>query len=96
MTSQHSAHSQPYALFSDPCDSDPANYATAQCVCEAALALVFNRTELPPRSEDGFGTPAELLGFALIRRLKESPVRPVVLETHVRLNASQDWQMYLD
>jgi short subunit dehydrogenase-like uncharacterized protein len=81
---------------SDTRSSDPGNYVTAQCVCEAALALVFNKGELPPRSEDGFGTPAELLGFALIRRLKESPVRPVILETHVRLNSSRDWKMYLD
>jgi short subunit dehydrogenase-like uncharacterized protein len=81
---------------SDTRSSDPGNYVTAQCVCEAALALVFNKGELPPRSEDGFGTPAELLGFALIRRLKESPVRPVILETLVRLNSSRDWKMYLD
>ena len=66
---------------------DPGNLVTAQCVCEAALCLVYNRNELPPRSEDGFGTPAELLGPVLLKRLEESTVRPVKVVTQVHLQS---------
>jgi len=65
---------------------DPGNWVTAQCVVESALSLILNRKELPPRSKDGFGTPAELLGAVLLRRLQDTKVRPVTVKTHVRLN----------
>jgi len=32
---------------------------------------------LPPRTEDGFGTPAQVLGIQLLNRLVTSPMRPV-------------------
>jgi short subunit dehydrogenase-like uncharacterized protein len=63
---------------------DAGNLVTAQCVSESALALVLNRAELPERSEDGFGTPAELLGKPLLKRLKENKVRPVEVSVVVR------------
>ena len=47
---------------------DPGNAVTAQCVCEAALTLLLDREKLPPKSIDGFGTPSELLGSALLER----------------------------
>jgi short subunit dehydrogenase-like uncharacterized protein len=66
---------------------DPGNLVTAQCVGEAALSLVHNRSDLPARSEDGFGTPAELLGPVLLKRLQESKVRDVKVVTTVHRNA---------
>jgi short subunit dehydrogenase-like uncharacterized protein len=66
---------------------DPGNLVTAQCVGEAALSLVHNRSELPARSEDGFGTPAELLGPVLLKRLQQSKVRGVKVVTKVTRNA---------
>jgi short subunit dehydrogenase-like uncharacterized protein len=68
-------------------EGDPGNLVTAQCVSEAALCLVYNRNELPSRSEDGFGTPAELLGPVLLKRLEESKVRKVKIVTRVHLNS---------
>jgi short subunit dehydrogenase-like uncharacterized protein len=65
---------------------DPGNWVTAQCIGESALALVLNQKELPLRSLDGFGTPAELLGPVLLRRLKETPVRPVEVTVCARNN----------
>mmetsp|Transcript_23692 Transcript_23692/g.33256 ORF Transcript_23692/g.33256 Transcript_23692/m.33256 type:complete len:463 (-) Transcript_23692:1436-2824(-) len=62
---------------------DPGNLVTGQTASESALSLVFNRSELPPRSKDGFGTPAELLGRVLLKRLKMSTVRPVQISTSV-------------
>lgn len=62
---------------------DAGNATTAQCVAEAALTLVFNRDQLPKRSEDGFGTPAEILGDALLQRFKSTKVRPVSVKTSV-------------
>jgi short subunit dehydrogenase-like uncharacterized protein len=74
---------------------DPGNFITAQCLCESAIALLFNRAELPTRSEDGFGTPAELLGNILLKRLTQSKVRPVEMNTNVRMNADkQEWLTY--
>jgi hypothetical protein len=66
---------------------DAGNFVTAQCCCESALALVFNRNELPERSSDGFGTPAELLGKVLLKRFRENRVRPVEISTIVRKGA---------
>lgn len=63
---------------------DPGNWVTAQCVVESALSLVLNRKDLPPRSKDGFGTPAEQLGAVLLSRLQETKVRPVSVKTNVR------------
>jgi hypothetical protein len=60
---------------------DAGNSVTAQCVSEAALTLVFNRDSLPERSDDGFGTPAEILGEALLKRCRETKVRPVLVKT---------------
>eukprot|EP00521_Asterionellopsis_glacialis_P011243 CAMPEP_0195294772 /NCGR_PEP_ID=MMETSP0707-20130614/15847_1 /TAXON_ID=33640 /ORGANISM="Asterionellopsis glacialis, Strain CCMP134" /LENGTH=462 /DNA_ID=CAMNT_0040355829 /DNA_START=158 /DNA_END=1546 /DNA_ORIENTATION=+ len=62
---------------------DPGNLVTGQTVSESALSLVFNRSELPSRSKDGFGTPAELLGKVLLKRLEMSTVRPVKISTSV-------------
>lgn len=74
---------------------DPGNYVTSQCLCEAAWCLLLHRNELPPRSDDGFGTPAELLGSVLLKRLMMSKVRPVVVSTSVRQNVSQvEWTMF--
>lgn len=75
---------------------DPGNMVTAQCVSEAALTLLLEEEEdLPKRSKDGFGTPAELLGAALLRRLRTSPVRPVQVVTHVRKKTTQsEWKMF--
>lgn len=64
-------------------EGDPGNLCTAQCVSEAALTLVHGRNDLPPNSEDGFGTPAQLLGDALLSRLLKSRVRKVSMETKV-------------
>lgn len=65
---------------------DPGNLVTAQCVSEAALTLVYNRDALPAKSDDGFGTPAEILGDPLLSRLLESNVRKVTIETNVTMN----------
>lgn len=62
---------------------DAGNTVTAQCVSEAALVLVFNRDNLPPISEDGFGTPAQLLGEPLLQRLKDTKVRKVIVKESV-------------
>lgn len=85
-----------FLTFYDVSVSDPGNYATAQCVSESALALVFNEGDLPSRSDDGFGTPAELLGDVLLKRLMSTPVRPVVVETLARLDAGRDYCMMLE
>jgi short subunit dehydrogenase-like uncharacterized protein len=77
-------------------EGDPGNWATAQCVTESALCMVLNKTDMPPRSDDGFGTPAELLGYALIQRLQYTSIRPVSFQTDVRLKVSgTDWCMQL-
>lgn len=77
-------------------EGDPGNLVTAQCVGEAALCLVHNRKELPPRSEDGFGTSAELLGNVLLKRLDESKVRKVKIVTNVQRNApKRETQVYM-
>eukprot|EP00542_Grammatophora_oceanica_P012178 CAMPEP_0194032926 /NCGR_PEP_ID=MMETSP0009_2-20130614/5765_1 /TAXON_ID=210454 /ORGANISM="Grammatophora oceanica, Strain CCMP 410" /LENGTH=469 /DNA_ID=CAMNT_0038673507 /DNA_START=249 /DNA_END=1658 /DNA_ORIENTATION=- len=62
---------------------DPGNFATAHTVGEAALSLLWNKTELPPRSEDGFGTPAELLGDVLVTRILGSKVRKATMTLKV-------------
>ena len=63
---------------------DASNLVTSQVVCESALSLLHNRSELPPRSDDGFGTSAELVGKVLLKRLKENKVRKVEIETKVQ------------
>ena len=76
-------------------EGDPGNWVTAQCACESALALLLNKNELPPRSEDGFGTPAELLGTVLLKRLQKTAVRPVQFETQVRRNVDEwEWGIH--
>jgi short subunit dehydrogenase-like uncharacterized protein len=67
---------------------DPGNYVTAQCVAESALSLLLNKNELPRKSADGFGTPAELLGPVLLQRLQKTSVRPVYVKITSRRNAS--------
>ena len=62
---------------------DPGMLITAQTVCESAFSLLWDRTELPKRTEDGFGSPAELLGNVLLKRLQSSKVRQVVVTTKV-------------
>jgi len=64
-------------------EGDPGNLCTAQCVGEAALTLVYGRDDLPQNSEDGFGTPAQLLGDALLSRLIKSRVRKVSMKIKV-------------
>ena len=56
---------------------DATCWITAQCVCEAALCLLLDDKRLPPKSTDGFGTPAQLLGGCLWTRLTTNPIRPV-------------------
>jgi len=73
---------------------DPGNFVTAQCVSEAALTLLFGGDDLPPRSSDGFGTPAELLGKPLVQRLLNSPIRAVTIETDVRKGVGREWRMF--
>ncbi len=64
---------------------DPGNRVTSQCVSEAALAFVRDKDKLPARiSQDGFGTPAEVFGDVLLKRLEKSKVRPVKVCVHVR------------
>jgi short subunit dehydrogenase-like uncharacterized protein len=70
-------------------EGDPGNWVTAQCVCESALALILDKSKLPPRSKDGFGTPAELMGSVLLNRLQTTSVRPVKVKTHVRKDVPQ-------
>jgi short subunit dehydrogenase-like uncharacterized protein len=65
---------------------DPGNLVTAQCICESALALLYDRQELPERSEDGFGTPAEIIGTVLLQRLRQTRVRVVQVETKAQKN----------
>lgn len=69
-------------------EGDPGNWVTAQCICECALALVLDRSKLPKRSTDGFGTPAELLGSVLLERLEKTKVRPVDVKTYVQKSAA--------
>jgi len=77
-------------------EGDPGNWVTAQCVVESALSLVLNRKELPTRSKDGFGTPAELLGPVLLKRLKTTSVRPVKVKTNVRLmERDHEYKVYM-
>jgi short subunit dehydrogenase-like uncharacterized protein len=76
-------------------EGDPGNWVTAQCISESALALVLNRDELPPRSQDGFGTPVEVFGGVLLKRLKETKIRPIVVQTSVRLKTVRhEWSMF--
>jgi hypothetical protein len=78
-------------------EGDPGNAVTAQCVCESALALLVDRESLPPRSVDGFGTPAELLGPALLKRFQKAAVRPITLKTTAKLGTSKkEMKLYLD
>lgn len=75
---------------------DPGNWVTAQCVVESALSLLLNRKELPPRSKDGFGTPAELMGPVLLGRLQNTKVRPVKVKTHVRpIERDHEYKVYI-
>jgi short subunit dehydrogenase-like uncharacterized protein len=62
---------------------DAGNAVTAQCVSEAALTLLLNRSSLPEHSLDGFGTPAEVLGDALLHRFQSTKARPVIVRTSV-------------
>lgn len=64
-------------------EGDAGNLVTAQCVVESALSLLLNRSELPQRSVDGFGTPAQLLGNVFLKRLMNTAVRPVRITTKV-------------
>ena len=69
---------------------DACNWTTAQCVCESALALVFDRDSLPKRSDDGFGTAAEIFGNVLVKRFRENKVRPVDVQVNVRTDVSKN------
>ena len=75
---------------------DPGNMTTSQVVCEAALSLLWDRPDLPPRSDDGFGTPAELLGKVLLKRLGATKVRPIKIVTTVHQDSPKNVsQMFL-
>jgi len=75
---------------------DPGNAVTAQCVCESALALLLDEKNLPPNSLDGFGTPAELLGDALLNRFRKTSIRPVKLHTTAKIGVPKnDTKVYL-
>lgn len=75
---------------------DPGNAVTAQCVSESALALLLDQESLPPKSIDGFGTPAELLGPALIKRFRNTIVRPIKLHTTAKIGVPKnDVKVYL-
>ncbi len=69
---------------------DPGNAVTAQCVCESALALLLEQGDLPPRSLDGFGTPAELLGSALLKRFRQTSIRPITIRTAAKLGTDKN------
>ena len=74
---------------------DPGNWVTAQCVSEAALCLLLDQESLPPKSEDGFGSPTEILGGTLVKRLTNTKIRPVECTTHVRLDTDKrEWTMF--
>ena len=76
---------------------DAGNSVTAQCVAEAALALVFDRYRLPDRTEDGFGTPAELLGMVLLERFQSCKTRPVQVQTYARCRVDKyEMQVYAE
>jgi len=68
---------------------DAGNMVTAQCVSEAALTLLWNRDTIPPKSVDGFGSPAEILGAALWQRFREAKVRPIFQKTVVRTRVAK-------
>jgi short subunit dehydrogenase-like uncharacterized protein len=75
---------------------DAGNLTTAQCVCESALALLFDTDALPERSEDGFGTPAEIFGNVLLKRFRDCEVRPVEVQTMVRTDVNQrEMKLYI-
>jgi len=77
-------------------EQDPGNAVTAQCVCESALALLLERDSLPPKSVDGFGTPSELLGSALLKRFRNTKIRPVKVYTTANLGvAKNEMKVYL-
>mmetsp|Transcript_4632 Transcript_4632/g.5883 ORF Transcript_4632/g.5883 Transcript_4632/m.5883 type:complete len:470 (+) Transcript_4632:37-1446(+) len=63
-------------------EGDPGNLVTAQCVVESALCLLLHKGELD-KDRVGFGTPVEMFGDILMKRLKESPVRKVDITTFV-------------
>ncbi|CAJ1962971.1 unnamed protein product [Cylindrotheca closterium] len=69
---------------------DAGNWTTAQCICESAFCLIFDKDSLPKRSEDGFGTPAEIFGDVLIKRFKETKVRPVDVQINVRTDVNKN------
>eukprot|EP00550_Attheya_septentrionalis_P005787 CAMPEP_0198284254 /NCGR_PEP_ID=MMETSP1449-20131203/3735_1 /TAXON_ID=420275 /ORGANISM="Attheya septentrionalis, Strain CCMP2084" /LENGTH=523 /DNA_ID=CAMNT_0043981233 /DNA_START=227 /DNA_END=1798 /DNA_ORIENTATION=+ len=74
---------------------DPGNLITAQCVGESALTLLWTATEdLPERSEDGFGTPMELMGSELVMRLLQSKVRNVEIKASAK-DAGYQWLFYV-
>lgn len=60
-------------LFSE---GDPANRVTVKMVCESAMALLFNRDQLPGESiRGGILTPATGLGLVLVERLRAAGMR---------------------
>lgn len=86
-----------YMKFQGDADYPSGDYGvTAQCVCEAAFCLLWDREHLPPKSNDGFGSPAEIFGACLVKRLTTNKVRPVQCTTsHVRMAAPKnEWRMF--
>ena len=53
------------------------------------------RNCLPPNSDDGFGSPAEILGDALLHRLVNNKIRPVQCTTNVRMETDKmEWSIF--
>jgi hypothetical protein len=74
---------------------DHGNYVTTHCLCESALALLLNREDLPACSEDGVGTPGEVLGGVFLKRLQTAKVQLVQVTTDVRKNEDcTEWMMH--
>ena len=81
--SDESSSNGMYGLCNLDFEGDPGNLATSQCVAESALCLLWNRDELPPKTHDGFGTPAQQLGAALLHRLEHTTIRPIKVKRSV-------------
>jgi short subunit dehydrogenase-like uncharacterized protein len=65
--------SKVWALIEDR--GDPGNRGTVKMVCEAALALVGQRDDLPGGPDrGGVLTPATALGMPLVERLRRAGI----------------------
>jgi short subunit dehydrogenase-like uncharacterized protein len=63
-------------------EGDPGNRSTVRMVCESALALALNETDLPGfPTRGGILTPATALGDVLVRRLRSAGITIRVPDT---------------